>query len=62
MAQASMRTALPFPPCSSALLILAPDTADSAAMDPREKSNLPLFRLMERAMVVIITMAAYSVK
>ena len=32
-------------------------TADSVAIDPREKSNLPLLRFVERAIVVSITVA-----
>ena len=31
-------------------------------MEPSEKSNRPLFRLTDSAMVVIITMAVYCTK
>lgn len=57
-----MKPALPAPPPNTMYEIFAPITADSAAIDPSEKSNLPLFKLIDSAMVVTITMAVYTTK
>jgi len=54
--------ALLLPPPKMEYVILAPNTEESAAIDPKEKSKRPLFKLMDNAIVVIITIAIYTTK
>jgi hypothetical protein len=53
---------LPAPPESILYVICALISEERVAIEPSEKSNLPLPRLIERAKVVIMTIAVYETK